>query len=140
VSRFQMVQRHDLLKKPIMRIARCFTFLTQLRRLSFHLSQREDNDGVRLVLQAMRHMESTHLASLTVYIDSIQDLSSYDFDSWFALGTLIDSPRFSRSLHELAFDFCDWGDAAKQSARARDTWVAEMFPLCAARGILQICH
>jgi hypothetical protein len=134
------MQRDDLLKKPIVRMATCFTFLTQLRRLSFDLIQQEDYESVRPVLQAMRHLTSPHLVSLKIHISLAQDLSSYDFDLWFELGTLIDSPRFSRSLHELAFEFCDWGDAAKQSARARDTWVAEMFPLCAARGILQICH
>jgi hypothetical protein len=135
-----MVQHDDLLKKPITQIARCFTFLTQLRHLSFDLIQQEANESVQLVLQAMRHLALPHLDSLHVQIWLVQGLSSYDFDSWSELGTLIDSPRFSRSLHKLAFKFLDWGGVAVDSAEARDMWVAEKFPLCAARGILQICH
>ena len=122
------------------RLASCFTFLAELRYLYLGIIQQRDDDdaGVRLVLQALRQLTSPHLRSLTIYVVLSQKMSSYAFDAWSELGKLIDSPQFSRTLCELVIEFQDSEWRNIEAVQARDAWVAEKFPLCAAHGILRI--
>jgi hypothetical protein len=93
---------------------------------------------VRLVLQAMRHSTSSHLHSLTINMPE-QNMPSCDFNSWSELDTLVNSPQFSDSLHELLIKFNDdWDGTSLQFAEARDRCIEAKFPLCVRRGILQI--
>jgi hypothetical protein len=125
------------------RVARCFSFLTQLRYLTFDLSLLEDdnNSGVRLALEALRHLPSSHLHSLTINLALAQNPSSDDSDTWSELDMLIDGPRFSCTLHQLVIKF--WIRAYERdlrAAKATEMWIADRLRLSAARGILQICY
>jgi hypothetical protein len=93
---------------------------------------------VWFLLEALRRLTSLSLEELSITLPRAK-CHQLDLDTWTALGLLLDSPRFHPTFRTLSFKFAwGWLKATHQEAQARELWIAERFPVCASRGILQI--
>jgi hypothetical protein len=119
-----------------------FAFLTQLRslilQLSSYLFPGHPNEHARSMFSALRHLRSPHLQELTIILQA--DICDQpDLDAWSDLGSLLETTQSPFTLHTLTFWFLENTDPASAATiKFRERWVAERFPLCAARGILRV--
>jgi hypothetical protein len=115
-----------------------FAFLTQLRSVCFSLKY-DFPEPLEFVVDALGRLKSPHLEELTVVLSSLEpDL--LDEDAWSELDLLLESPRFAPTLRAITFRAPHDAFRSQEglmAAAARDQWIAERLPLCAARGIVR---
>jgi hypothetical protein len=119
-------------------LAACFVYLTQLRSVCFSLKY-DFSDPLYFVVDALGRLKSPHLEELTVVLSSLEpDL--LDEDAWSELDLLLESPHFAPTLRAITFRAPHNAFRSQEglmAAAARDQWIAEQLPLCAARGIVR---
>jgi hypothetical protein len=113
-------------------------FLTQLRSLSLTLDAWVSNpkDFAAFILEALRQLTTPCLEKLDIFLPTV-GCDRLDLDGWSELSSLIESLRFSSTLHTLTFRFWENTSKIPSVVTAREQWIMDRFPLCTARGIVQ---
>jgi hypothetical protein len=117
--------------------------LTQLRSLSLDFALYPHlHSALQHTFHIIHNLASAYLQELIVTLPSVKrSVLSLGFNSelWTQLCSLLETPQYLRTLHTLAFRFRQGRRITRPRAiRARNRWVEERFPLCMARGILQV--
>jgi hypothetical protein len=115
-----------------------FAFLAELRSVGFSFEY-DIPQPLEFVVQALRHLTSPYVQELTVTLFPFErDLPNYD--AWSELDLLLESPRFAPTLRAITFRAPPDAFRSQEglmAAAARDQYIAEQLPLCAARGIVR---
>jgi hypothetical protein len=119
-------------------IAQRFHFLTRLHSLFVDFTSETDG-SLEWVISALSNLTSPHFQELIIVLES-QSCGAFDLDTWSALASLVESPRFSPTLRTLAFRFEEEFRMRDRVVRARKRWIEQRFPTFAMRGILQVEH
>jgi hypothetical protein len=135
---FSSARSAHLLIIPGIVTARSFTFLTQLRSFSLDLHGGGPNDVIRFTFQALRQLPSPSLQDLSIPLTVTGNILRWvDRDVWSELASLLESPPFLPNLRTLRFNLRMLSVHSQDASVAIKQWLAEMFPLCEARGILR---
>jgi hypothetical protein len=111
---------------------RIFPFLTQLQSLTVQFTWADTFGFVQYMLHALRHLTSPRLQELSIYIGK----SPNHLDVWSELGEHLESSQCLSTLLKLTirFDIHTHPKVIDMGQR----FFAEIFPLCAKRGILHV--
>jgi hypothetical protein len=123
-------------------IAKCFAFFAQLHSVSFDFTDQcfSHNNGLQLVIEALRNLTSPNLQELTITLQSAK-YRSLNGDTWSELNSVLETSQFSPPLRVLVFRFQEKAvPTPAYTDMAREKWIKKRFPSYAERGILQIEH
>jgi hypothetical protein len=116
---------------------RNFSSLTRLQSLTVQFTWNDTFNFVQYMVHALRHLTSPCLQELTIYILlCISSGETVDLDVWSELRPHLESPQFLSTLLKLTFRF-DVFTQPEVIDKSQE-FFAEIFPLCAERGILHV--
>ena len=123
-------------------IAKYFAFLARLHSVSFDFTDQcfSHNNGLQLVIEALRNLTSPNLQELTITLQSAK-YRWLNSNTWSELNSVLETSQISPPLRVLVFRFQEKVvPTHAYIVMAREKWIKKRFPSYAERGILQIEH